>query len=337
MIIILKPNIPDEEIDHLIEKIEGRGLKTNISRGVERTIIGVIGDERIVKSMPLEALSCVEEIKPIVKPYKRASREMHPDNSVIKIDGAEIGGKKIAVIAGPCAVESREQTLETAVKVKSAGTTFFRGGAFKPRTSPYDFQGLREKGLEILLEAKKETGLPVCTEVMDTRDVELVANSADIIQIGARNVQNFNLLKEVGKTKKPILLKRGMMTKVSELLMSAEYIMSEGNPNVILCERGIRTFEDSTRNTLDISIVPVIKELSHLPILIDPSHAAGYRKYVSSLAKAAIAAGADGLIIEVHRNPEEALVDGGQSLSPAEFQKLMLELKPICTAVGREL
>ncbi|MFH0975201.1 MAG: 3-deoxy-7-phosphoheptulonate synthase [Spirochaetota bacterium] len=337
MIIILKPHVSDEEIDHLIERIESRGLKTNVSKGIERTIIGIIGDEQIVKSMPLDAISCVEEVKPILKPFKRVSREMHPDNTIIKINGSEIGGKKIAIIAGPCAVESKEQTVETAVKVKYGGAGFFRGGAFKPRTSPYDFQGLREKGLEILIQAKKETGLPICTEVMDTRDVELVADSADIIQIGARNVQNFNLLKEVGKTRKPILLKRGMMTRITELLMSAEYIMSEGNPNVILCERGIRTFEDSTRNTLDISAIPVIKELSHLPIVVDPSHASGYRRYVSALAKGAVAAGADGLIIEVHRNPEEALVDGGQSLSPSEFEKLMLELKPICMAIGREL
>jgi 3-deoxy-7-phosphoheptulonate synthase len=337
VIIILKPKVSDEEINHLIERIESRGLKTHLSKGTERTIVGIIGDESIVREMPLEALSYVEEVKPILKPYKRASRQMHPDNTIININGQEIGGRKIAVIAGPCTVESREQTLETAVKVKRAGAGFFRGGAFKPRTSPYDFQGLREKGLEILLEAKKETGLPICTEVMDTRDVELIAESADIIQIGARNVQNFNLLKEVGKTRKPILLKRGMMTKITELLMSAEYIMSEGNPNVILCERGIRTFEDSTRNTLDISAIPVIKELSHLPVLIDPSHAAGYSKYVSSLTKGAIAAGADGILIEVHRNPEEALVDGGQSLSPFEFEKLMLELRPICIAIGREL
>jgi len=337
MIIVLKPSVTKEEIDHIIEKIEGLGLKTSISNGSERSVIGVIGDERKLLNKPIEAIDGVEKVMPVLKPYKLASREFHPDPSVFKIRERIIGGKELAVIAGPCTVESEEQTVQTAKLVKEAGATILRGGAFKPRTSPYSFQGHGEDGLKILATAREETGLAICTEVMDTRDVELVYKYTDILQIGTRNVQNFNLLLEVGKTDKPILLKRGMSSTIKEWLMSAEYIMSQGNQEVILCERGIRTFETSTRNTLDVTAIPVIKELSHLPIIVDPSHACGKRHYVGDLSKASVAVGADGLLIEVHHNPEEALVDGEQSLTPEAFQSLMAELRQVAGAVGRSI
>ncbi len=337
MIIVLKPTITKDEIDHIIKKIESLGLKTSISNGSERTVIGVIGDERKLLNKPIEAIDGVEKVMPVLKPYKLASREFHPDNSIINIGSKTIGGKSLAIIAGPCTVETEEQTINTAKLVKQAGATILRGGAFKPRTSPYSFQGHGEDGLKILANARQETGLSICTEVMDTRDVDLVYKYSDILQIGTRNMQNFNLLMEVGKTDKPVLLKRGLSATVKEWLMSAEYIMSQGNQQVILCERGIRTFETSTRNTLDVTAVPVIKELSHLPIIIDPSHACGKRAYVGVLAKSGIAAGADGLLIEVHHNPEEALVDGDQSLTPQEFTQIMNELRLIAQAVNREL
>lgn len=339
MIIVMKPGASDGEINHVIEKLKKLGFGIHLSKGVEQSIIGAIGDKTSLQVETISLLPGVSKIVPVRKPYKLVSREFHPLDSFVEIDGKfKIGsGNPIAVIAGPCSVENRDQIIETAVAVKNAGAVALRGGAFKPRTSPYSFQGLGEEGLKLLNEAKKQTGLPICTEVMDTKDVELIAKYSDIIQIGARNMQNFMLLKEVGKTRKPVLLKRGLSATIEELLMSAEYIMSEGNSNVILCERGIRTFETYTRNTLDLSAIPVIKELSHLPVVIDPSHAVGKWSLVPSMSKASVAAGADGLIIEVYPRPEEALSDGAQSLTPDNFAKLMVELKKVAEAVGRSL
>ena len=338
MIIVMKPGTTKREVNHLVEKIKKLGLKPWISAGVERTIIGVIGEEDVIRVQPLEAFPGVEKVLPILKPYKIASRDYKKENSIIDIgSGVKVGGKKLVVMAGPCSVENEKLLIDIAKKVKKAGATVLRGGAFKPRTSPYAFQGLGVKGLKFLANAKKETGLPIVTEVMDTRDVEVIAKYADIFQIGARNMQNFNLLKEVGKARKPVLLKRGMSNTIKELLMSAEYILSEGNFNVILCERGIRTFEDATRFTLDINAVPVVKSLSHLPIIVDPSHACGKWGLVGPCAKAGIAAGADGLIIEVHTRPEEAMSDGEQSLVPDNFQKVMDEVARVAKAVDREL
>jgi 3-deoxy-7-phosphoheptulonate synthase len=338
MIIVLRPDATQKEIDHIIEKVKKLGLKPMVSKGVERTIIGVIGEEDIIRVQPLEVYPGVEKVMPILKPYKLVSREFKPEDSIIDVgEGVKIGGKKIVVMAGPCSVENKSLLLRIAKSVKKSGAVVLRGGAFKPRTSPYSFQGLGEEGLRFLKEARKMTGLPIVTELMDTRDMPLLEKYADIIQIGARNMQNFNLLKEVGQSKKPVLLKRGISSTIKELLMSADYILSEGNFNVILCERGIRTFEDHTRFTLDVSAVPVIKNLSHLPVIVDPSHATGKWGLVAPCSKAAIAAGADGLIIEVHPNPEEALSDGAQSLLPEKFDELMKNLKKIAEAVGREL
>lgn len=338
MIIVMQPGAAKRDVKHLVDKIKKLGLKPWVSTGVERTIVGVIGEEDIIRIQPLEAFPGVEKVLPILKPYKLASRDFKKENSVIDVGGGvKIGGKKLVVMAGPCSVENEKLLIEIAKKVKEAGATVLRGGAFKPRTSPYAFQGLGLKGLKFLAHAKKETGLPIVTEVMDTRDVEAVAKYADIFQIGARNMQNFNLLKEVGKAKKPVLLKRGMSSTIKELLMSAEYVLSEGNFNVILCERGIRTFEDATRFTLDINAVPVVKGLSHLPIIVDPSHATGKWGLVEPCAKAGIAAGADGLIIEVHPKPEEAMSDGEQSLIPENFEHLMREVARMAEAVGREI
>jgi 3-deoxy-7-phosphoheptulonate synthase len=337
MIIVLKRDVGQEEIDQVVRKVEALGLKVHISKGVERTIIGVIGDEAIIRNQPLAALPGVEEVMPIIKPYKLVSREFRPDDSVISVDGVEIGGNKIEIIAGPCSVESRDSLMKIAASVRNAGASCLRGGAFKPRTSPYTFQGLGVEGLKYLAQARQETGLKVVTELMDPRDIEAVLEYADLIQIGARNMQNFKLLMEVGKLKKPVLLKRGMSSTIKEFLMSAEYIMSQGNYNVILCERGIRTFEDYTRNTLDLSAVPVIKELSHLPVVVDPSHAVGRWELVAPMSKAAIAAGADGLMIEVHNDPGNALSDGAQSLLPEKFAQLITELKGVAKAVGREI
>lgn len=336
MIIVLKKDATEEQINHIIEKVKKLGLKPMISRGVERTIIGVIGREDIIATQPIEVYPGVESVMPILKPYKLVSRDFKKEDSIVNIDrNVSIGGKRVIIMAGPCSVENEALLISIAKKVKSAGATVLRGGAFKPRTSPYSFQGLGEEGLKYLSEAKKETGLPIITELMDVRDVALVNKYTDIIQIGARNMQNFSLLKEVGQTKKPVVLKRGMSNTIKELLMSAEYILSEGNFNVILCERGIRTFEDYTRFTLDISAVPAIKELSHLPVIVDPSHAAGKWGLVGPCAKGAIAAGSDGLIIEVHPNPEEALSDGAQSLLPERFAALIAELKKVAESVGR--
>jgi len=339
-IIVLKPGATEAQLKHIVKKLESRGLQTNISKGTERTIIGVIGDTSKITEEEENGISImpgVEDVMRILKPYKLASREFKADNTVINVKGRVIGGKKIQVIAGPCAVENKTMLMSIAEKVKAAGASFIRGGAFKPRSSPYSFQGLGEEGLKYLADAREKTGLPVVTELMDPRDMEVISKYADIIQIGARNMQNFRLLLEVGTGKKPVLLKRGLSSTIKEWLMAAEYIMSRGNHKVILCERGIRTFETATRNTLDLSAVPVLKKLTHLPVVVDPSHGVGKWDLVAPMAKAAVAAGADGLLIEVHTNPEEALSDGEQSLRPDDFKKLMKELKPIAKAVGREI
>ena len=337
MIIVLKPQATESQIKHIVSKVKSIGLKPMISRGVERTIIGVIGEEDLLRVQPLEVYPGVEKVMPVLAPYKLVSREFKPADTIVEVDGVKIGGKKLTVLAGPCAVESFELLLSIAKSVKKSGASVLRGGAFKPRTSPYSFQGLGEEGLKFLAEAKKRTGMPVITELMDIRDLELVERHADIIQIGARNMQNFDLLKEVGRSKKAVLLKRGMSATIKEWLLSAEYILQNGNFNVILCERGIRTFETETRSTLDINAIPVIKNLSHLPIVVDPSHSTGRWGLVPPIAKAAVAAGADGLIIEVHAKPEEALCDGPQSMLPEKFARLMGELKRVARAVGREL
>jgi 3-deoxy-7-phosphoheptulonate synthase len=335
MIIVLRPDATKKQIDHLIEKVKKLGLKPMVSKGVERTIIGVIGEEDVLRVQPLEAFPGVEKVMPILKPYKLVSREFKPENSIVDVEGVKIGGKKIVVMAGPCSVENFEMLLDIGKKVKKAGASILRGGAFKPRSSPYSFQGLGEEGLKFLRDVKKETGLKIVTEVMDTRDVWMVEKYADILQVGARNMQNFNLLKEVGLSKKPVLLKRGMSATVKEFLMSAEYILAAGNFNCILCERGIRTFEDATRFTLDLNAVPLIKQLSHLPVIVDPSHGTGKWDLVDPMARAAIAAGADGLIIEVHPNPEEAYSDGEESLVPYRFDAMMEGLRLVAKAVNR--
>lgn len=338
MIIVLRPKATEQQINHIIKKIKKMGLTPMVSKGVERTIIGVIGEEDAIRLQPLDVYPGVEKVLTILKPYKLVSREFKKEDSIINVGGGiKVGGKKLVIMAGPCSVENEKLLLSIAKSVKKSGASMLRGGAFKPRTSPYSFQGLGEKGLKLLKEAKKETGLLIVTELMDTRDMPLLEKYADVIQIGARNIQNFNLLKEVGQSQKPVLLKRGMSCTVKELLMSAEYILSNGNFNVILCERGIRTFEDHTRFTLDISAVPVIKSLSHLPVIVDPSHATGKWGLVAPCAKAAIAAGADGLLIEVHPKPEEAFSDGAQSLLPKNFDNLMKDLKKIARVVDREL
>ena len=337
MIIVLKPHATEAEVAQVIRKIESFGLAAHISKGTERTIIGAIGDERVLQEGQLEAFPFVEKVLPVLKPYKLASREFRPEGSVVNVDGVLVGGRRVVVMAGPCAVEGREGLLETARSVKAAGGHILRGGAYKPRTSPYTFQGLGEEGLKYLAEAKRETGLPIVTELMDTREASVVYEYADLVQIGARNMQNFKLLKEVGSRQKPVLLKRWMSSTVKELLLAAEYIMSEGNYDVILCERGIRTFEDATRNTLDLSIVPLIKQLSHLPVIVDPSHATGKWDLVPPMALAAVAAGADGIMVEVHPRPEEALSDGPQALLPSTFVKLMNDLGTLASAVGRTL
>ena len=338
MIIVMKSTATPEEIHHLCEKVKELGLTPHVSRGVERTIIGVIGEEEKVRVKPFETFPGVENVMPIQRPYKLASRDFKPEATEFEMkDGVHVGGKKIVVMAGPCSVESREMLLEIAKEVKAAGATFLRGGAFKPRTSPYSFQGLGEEGLKLLREVADKTGMLVVTEVMDTRTVELVSKYADMLQIGARNMQNFDLLKEIGVSKKPVLLKRGLSATVSELLLSAEYLLSKGNFKVMLCERGIRTFETATRNTIDINAIPVVKSETHLPILVDPSHGTGKREYVIPIARAAIAAGCDGIMVEVHPKPEEAKSDGPQSLLPDQFEAMMKELRLIAHAVGREI
>jgi 3-deoxy-7-phosphoheptulonate synthase len=338
MIIVFKKGAAQADIDNLIQRIEKLGLKAMVSKGTERTIVGVIGPEDVIRLQPLEVFPGVDKVMTVLPPYKLVSREFRKENSVVKIkEGVQIGSKKIVVIAGPCSIETKDQLERIAESVKESGALILRGGAFKPRTSPYDFQGLGEEGLKILQSISQSVDIPTVTEVMDTRDVERVAKYTDILQVGARNMQNFNLLKEIGQTKKPVILKRGLSATIRELLMSAEYILSEGNFNVILCERGIRTFEQFTRNTLDISAVPAIKMLSHLPVIVDPSHATGKWGMVNPLSKAAVAAGCDGLLIEVHPNPQEALSDGPQQLLPENFAQLMKELKSVASAVGREI
>jgi len=338
VIIVMKQKATEEQVDKVVQWIESMGYSAYPSRGVERTIIGAIGDDRgkaVLKAA--ELLSGVERTMPILKPYKLASREAREEDTIIKVGNVTIGGGQFVVIAGPCAVESEEQMMESAFVVKEAGAQILRGGAFKPRTSPYSFQGMEEEGLKILARVREKTGLPVVTEVMGTENVDLVEKYTDILQIGARNVQNFPLLKKAGQARKPVLLKRGMMTTIEELLMSAEYILSSGNEQVILCERGIRTFETATRNTLDLSAVPVLKGLTHLPVIVDPSHAAGHWKYVIPLSKAAMAVGADGLLVEVHPEPEKAVSDGLQSLKPKKFHMLMEELRNLETCLHKKV
>lgn len=335
MIIVLKPGTTDQQVEHIIARITEMRLTPHLIRGTERTVIAVIGDERDLQRVPLAALPGVEEALPILSPYKLASRDVKKEDTIVEVDGIKIGGSSIVVMAGPCSVENRERLFGIAQEVKEAGALILRGGAFKPRTSPYSFQGLGEEGLAYLSEAKQKTGLPVITEVMDPRDMPLMMKYADIIQIGARNMQNFRLLAEVGSYNKPVMLKRGLSATIKEFLLSAEYILSAGNYQVILCERGIRTFETMTRNTLDLSAVPLLKKLSHLPVIVDPSHAVGRIDLVAPMARAAVAAGADGLMIEVHSNPEEAYCDGEQAMLPSDFKTLMRELKQIALAIGR--
>ncbi len=338
MIVVFKPNATQDQVDQILAKAEALGLKTNVSRGVERTIVGLIGPEDILQVTPLAAFEGVEKVIPVLAPYRLVSREYQAEDSVVDVtEHIRIGGARLHVMAGPCSVEDEPRMMEVAAKVKAAGATILRGGAFKPRTSPYDFQGLGEEGLRILKQAGKEFQLATVSEVMDPRDVELISSYVDILQVGARNMQNFSLLKELGKIDKPILLKRGISATIKEWLMSAEYILANGNFRVIFCERGIRTFETATRNTLDINAVGVVKQLSHLPVIVDPSHATGRWGLVAPAAKASIAAGCDGLMIEVHQNPKEALSDGVQSLVPDNFETLMRELQPLARAVQREL
>jgi 3-deoxy-7-phosphoheptulonate synthase len=337
MIVVMKKGATSAQIANVAARIEQLGCRVHLSEGEERTIIGVIGNGRPLDREPIERLDGVERTVPILRPFKLASREFHPQDTVVKVNGVSIGGKQLVVMAGPCAVESCEQLLETAHVVKEAGGRVLRGGAFKPRTSPYSFQGLGEEGLRLLAQARDETGLPVVTEVIDPQMVPLVTTYADILQVGARNMHNYALLHAVGEAQRPVLLKRGMMSTIEELLMAAEYVLSHGNERVILCERGIRTFEHYTRNTLDISAVPLLKQLSHLPVVVDPSHGTGKWELVEPVSRAAVAAGADGLIIEVHPHPEVALSDGVQSLKPARFAALMESLRPVAEAVGRTL
>ncbi len=337
MIVVMKKSAEEHEIHEVIARIEELGYRAHLSHGEERTIIGIIGDERPLVAEPLEALSGVENIMPILEPFKLASRDFKPEPTIFDVDGVTVGGDEIVVIAGPCAVESREQLLETAYAVKEAGAKMLRGGAYKPRTSPYSFQGLGEAGLDILAEVSEEVGIPAVTEILASNLIEPVASHAAVLQVGARNTQNFALLHDVGKSGKPVIVKRGPASTIQELLMSAEYVLSNRNYKVIVCERGIRTFETATRYTFDINAVPVLKQLTHLPVFVDPSHATGKWNLVGAAAKAGVAAGADGLIIEVHPHPDRALSDGPQALKPEIFSQLMTELKAIAKAIGRKI
>jgi len=337
MIIVTKSTATGDDIDHIRERVEALGLRTHISRGETHTIIGCIGDEALLEQLPLLSFPGVDSVLPIMKPYKLASREFTASATRIALGGVELGGTELLVVAGPCSVEGEAMLMETGRAVRDAGARAIRGGAFKPRTSPYAFSGMAEKGLEILVRVRAETGLPVVTEVMDTRQVELVAGYADVLQVGARNMQNFALLSEVGRVHRPVLLKRGMAASIKDLLLAAEYVMKQGNSQVILCERGIRTFETATRNTFDVSAIPVLKRETHLPVVADPSHGGGWRDLVAPLSYAAVAAGADGLLVEVHPEPEQALSDGDQSLDFQEFRKLMKALRPFAEAAGRTL
>lgn len=335
--IIMNADATQDQISAVVSKVEGLGLKAHLSRGTERTVIGVVGDSRLIIRDQLRRLPGVASTVPISRPYKLASREFNPEDTVIPIGGVTVGGENVLLIAGPCSVESREQILETAHAVREAGAHALRGGAFKPRTSPYSFQGLGEEGLRLLAEARQETGLPIVTEVLAPDDVPLVASYADVLQIGARNMQNFALLHAAGQSQQTILLKRGLMSTVEELLMAAEYVLSNGNRRVILCERGIRTFETTTRNTTDINAIPVLKDLTHLPVILDPSHSTGHWRYVTAVARAGVASGADGLIIEVHPHPDEALSDGAQSLKPKRFNELVEQVTGLAEAIGRRV
>ncbi|MHB1125854.1 MAG: 3-deoxy-7-phosphoheptulonate synthase [Bacillota bacterium] len=337
MIIVMRNGATAKEIEDVQQRLVELGFKTHPIYGEEKTVIGAIGDKKVLASEAIINMQGVEQILPILKPYKLVSKELKQGKSIIRVGNVLIGGPELVVMAGPCAVESEEQIITVAQEVKKSGAHILRGGAYKPRSSPYAFQGLEEEGLILLSHAREETGLPIITEAVDTREVEIVARYADVIQIGARNMQNFRLLREVGQAGKPVLLKRGLAATIEEWLMAAEYIIDAGNPNVILCERGIRTFETATRNTLDLSAVPLVQEFSHLPIIVDPSHATGSWKLVDPLSRAAVAAGADGLLVEVHPDPSRALCDGPQSLHPTTFRELMRRLAPVAQAVGREL
>lgn len=334
MVIVLKNNTPSQKVNELISSLEKKNVTANLVKGVHSTIIGLIGDTVHIDTEAILANDCVEKVQRVQEPYKNANRKFHPDDTVLDICARKLGGNKLQVIAGPCSVESEKQLLETAIACKKAGATMLRGGAFKPRTSPYSFQGLRKEGIELLLKAKKETGLPIVTEIMSLAHLYMFSD-VDVIQVGARNMQNFELLKALGRCDKPILLKRGLSSTLEELLMSAEYIMSEGNTKVMLCERGIRTFEPMTRNTLDVSAVPLLKHKSHLPVVVDPSHATGIVKLVEPMSLAAVAAGCDALEIEVHCDPENALSDGSQQLTPDAFSKVMNKIKALAGFVGR--
>ena len=338
MIIVLKPHTSDESIKKIEDVIRARGAEPHVSKGEIQTIIGMVGDTTQIDPKAIEVEPCVEKVMKVSEPYKLANRAFHPDDTIVDVDGVKVGGDNLALIAGPCSVESKEQVIEIAKAAKEAGANILRGGAFKPRTSPYAFQGMGSSGLDILVAAKEATGLPICSELMDVQYLEEFNEKVDLIQIGARNMQNFDLLKKVGAgTKKPILLKSGLSATVEEWSMSAEYIMANGNPNVILCERGIRTFETYTRNTLDLQAIPVVKKLTHLPIVIDPSHAGGKWWLVEPMAKASVAAGADGLMIEVHNNPEKALCDGPQSLRPERYEELLKQISKIAEVVGKKI
>ena len=335
-IIVMRRDATAANIDHVVERLRDIGAEAHVSQGQLRTVIGAVGDRAVIQQLPWEAFPGVERVVPILKPYRFVSRDFQEADTVVDVGGVPVGGDALVVIAGPCAVESRDQLFATATAVQQAGARILRGDAFKPRTSPYAFQGLGEKGLQLLAEAREETGMPFVAEVLDTRDIELVSSYADLVRIGARNMANFTLLAEVGRQPKPVMLKRGFTATIEEWLNAAEYIYKEGNHQVILCERGIRTFEPQTRNTLDISAVPVVKGLSHLPILVDPSHSGGRRALVPSLTRAAVAAGADGVMIDVHPSPETAQVDGGQALDPTEFATVMDQVRAVAKAIGRQ-
>ncbi len=337
MMIIMKPNATPQQVEQVIEHVKAAGLSVHLSQGLEATIIGAIGETHTLSTEPFETLDGVDEVQRITRPYKLASRQFHPENSIFALDGFTVGGDEITVIAGPCSVESRSQIIETARAVKEAGASALRGGVFKPRTSPYSFQGLGEEGLEYLAEAREQTGLPLVVEIMSQVQLDLMVKYVDVLQIGARNMQNYNLLRAVGETHTPVLLKRGLSATIEELLMSAEYILSGGNKQVMLCERGIRTFETATRNTTDINAIPVLKNLTHLPVILDPSHATGHADYVEAVSRAAIAAGADGLIVEVHPDPAHAVSDGKQSLKPEAFAKMVKQVGQIAQIMDRRL
>ncbi len=337
MIVIMKPEATTQQVQQIVSELKENGMSVQINSGVECTVLGVLGNVLDADASTLELHPGVDRVMRVSEPFKKANRKFHPDNTVIEVGGQTIGGKNLTLMAGPCSVESEEQIIDIAKRVKESGATFLRGGAFKPRTSPYAFQGMQFEGLDLLQEAKKITGLPIVSEIMSPKHVDVFDYAVDVIQVGARNMQNFDLLKELGKTKKPILLKRGMSSTLEEWLMSAEYIMAGGNNNVILCERGIRTFETYTRNTLDISAIPAIKRLSHLPVIVDPSHATGMQWMVLPMAMAAIAAGADGLMIEVHNDPKNAKCDGPQSITPQAFDELVKKIAPTAEVMGREV